>query len=551
MLWATLQVSPCQTHHVDMEGDAIYQERYDLVLPFHAPGLAPVRSAGKAWHITAEGSAVYCERYQRTFGYYCQRAAVVNDDGWSHICSNGDSAYPQKYAWVGNYQSDVCTVRDSEGWYYHIDLNGQPLYNERWRYCGDFRESIAVVQNDEGKSTHISKNGQLLHGQWFDDLDVYHKGFARALFLSGWAHVDKNGHAVYTCFYANIEPFYNGFARVEKFDGSIIIINEQGEEEHQLRRPTLSAFSELSADLVGFWRTMTLGAATEVGIMDVLPATVSSIALGLQLNHQRTERLMWALTELGVVRIENGVWQPTDKGVLLQKSHPKTLSDAASEYQGNMLQRWKELPSLLRGEKVQQDIFNQASQERGRCERFHRMLSSYAKHDYQGLIPLLNINPGQSVLDAAGGDGTLSGMLAMYYPRSSIICADLPNVIEYAKPSAEFRYHGFDIFCDWQIRVDIIILARVLHDWDDKQVQQILERAKNSLHPGGEVIVLEMMRDEHSAEGALCDMHLLAVTGGQERTGNHYRKLLQSAGLLSMPVERTKGLVSILRAGKG
>ena len=76
----------------------------------------------------------------------------------------------------------------------------------------------------------------------------------------------------------------------------------------------------------------------------------------------------------------------------------------------------------------------------------------------------------------------------------------------------------------------MVILARVLHDWDDALVLHLLRHARRALPPGGRLFVIEMLLPEDGADGGLCDLHLLAVTGGRERTLSDYATLLDAAG---------------------
>lgn len=235
MTWQGYGVSLDNTHHVDERGVPAYPERFDEVLKFHEPGLAPVRRGDLAWHIGADGAAAYARRFARTFGYYEGVAAVVDADGWHHITADGQDAYPQRYAWCGNFQGGRCPVRERGGSYHHIHADGRAAYSTRWRYAGDFRDGLAVVQADDGRSTHITRDGALLHERWFDDLDVFHKGVARARDEGGWTHVDLQGRAVYARRFASVEPFYNGQARVERSDGAREIIDESGATIIELR----------------------------------------------------------------------------------------------------------------------------------------------------------------------------------------------------------------------------------------------------------------------------------------------------------------------------
>ncbi len=230
----SVKPSPCGTHHT-LGGKPMYQARFDWVLPFHKPGLAPVGRGGEAWHVDYRGQAAYPQRFRRTFGFYQEHAAVVDEHGWFHIRPDGTPVYDERYAWVGNYQDWRCTARTATGRYLHLNHDGVPAYPERYRYAGDYRKGVAVVQLEDGRSVHVDTKGQRLNDTAWLDLDVFHKGCARARDESGWTHVDQAGRPLYPQRYAMVEPFYNGQARVEERSGRRLVIDEQGAEVLVLR----------------------------------------------------------------------------------------------------------------------------------------------------------------------------------------------------------------------------------------------------------------------------------------------------------------------------
>lgn len=225
--WALTAVAPDGTHHT-AGGLSLYEERFDEVLPFHAPGLAPVRRDHLAWHIDEGGRAAYARRFEQTFGFYGGLAAAVSGGRWHHVLPDGTDGYPERNAWCGNFQEGLCVVRDAVGNYFHIDATGAIRYGQRWRYAGDYREGYAVVQAESGALSHIDPSGDLLHARWFDDLDVFHKGAARARDGNGWMHVNRRGVPLYERRFAMVEPFYNGQARVERLDGGREVIDPGG-----------------------------------------------------------------------------------------------------------------------------------------------------------------------------------------------------------------------------------------------------------------------------------------------------------------------------------
>ena len=229
MNWQDIKVSADNTHFL-FDGKQIFGKQFIEVLKFHSPGLAPVKDESGSFHIDSLGKQLYANRFTRTFGFYCNRAVVVQADKCFHITDKGTRAYTHSYSWTGNYQENLCTVRDSDSNYFHIDLIGNRIYTDNFLYCGDFKDGVACVKISKGFFRHIFSNGVYLHDKEFSDLGVYHKNFATAKDENGWHHIDKNGNEIYGQRYTSVEPFYNGFALVTQFDSRKKIIDEYGNE---------------------------------------------------------------------------------------------------------------------------------------------------------------------------------------------------------------------------------------------------------------------------------------------------------------------------------
>lgn len=541
--------APEGTHHLIGSSEA-YARRFDEVLAFHPPGLAPVRLGADSWHIRPDGSDAYTRRFRRTFGFYEGIAAVISKDGWHHIDPDGQDCYPHRFDWCGNFQGGLCSVRDGEGGYFHITGAGAPVYSQHWRYAGDFRDGIGVVQGSDGRSTHILPDGTLLHGRWFLDLDAFHKGFARARDDDGWTHVDCAGVPAYPRRFAAIEPFYNGQARVEQFDGGLEVIREDGATMVELRPALRSDFAELSRDMVGFWRTQTVAAAVELGIFECLPSSARDVAIQCALDQERTARLLRALGEMDLVLLDGETWSATPKGEYLTRSAPLTLADAAMEYAGAFSDLWHSLPRALRANSGwrARDVFADIAQDQRRLVAHHRMLGSYARHDYAAVPAALALDGKEHVIDAGGGLGILAHLLLDTYPGVAVTVLDRPEVVAHASgnPRSRLSWKAGDLFSTWGIEGDVVMLARILHDWADADATLILRHARAALPAGGRLFVVEMVLPEAGFAGALCDLHLLVATGGQERTESAYRKLMDKAGFTLTEVRRIPALPSIL-----
>lgn len=225
MNWQEIKVSADNTYFL-FEGKQVFK-KFIEVLKFHSPGLAPVKDESGCFHIASSGNQLYADRFARTFGFYCNRAAVVQADKCFHITDKGAKAYTHSYSWTGNFQENLCPVRDGNN-YFHIDLDGNRTYSDNFLYCGDFKDGIACVKTSNGFFRHIFSNGKYLHHKEFSDLGIYHKNFATAKDENGWHHIDKSGNEIYSERYLEVEPFYNGFALVKQFDNNKIVIDEIG-----------------------------------------------------------------------------------------------------------------------------------------------------------------------------------------------------------------------------------------------------------------------------------------------------------------------------------
>jgi hypothetical protein len=221
------------THHLK-DGNPLYGRRFSTVQSFHDPGIAPVEDDNSYYYIDMEGNHLFDRKFVKAYGFYEGLAAVLGNDGWYHIDLEGNSVYDARFEWVGNFQEGLCTVRDMDGAYYHILPSGKPAYRSRHSYAGDYRYGIAVVFEHIGKAYHIFGDGIKVHNSSFIDLDVFHKGFARAKDEHGWTHIDLKGKTIYPERYGMVEPFYNGHSRVLDKNGIFRIIDENGDIVHTI-----------------------------------------------------------------------------------------------------------------------------------------------------------------------------------------------------------------------------------------------------------------------------------------------------------------------------
>ena len=532
-------MSPCGTHHV-RDGEPLYAQRFLRVQSFHAPGLAPICFDNKAWHISIDGETAYGRTFRNAFGFYENLAAVNDERGWFHIHPDGVPAYAERHSWCGNFQGGRCVVCMG-GRYYHIDPEGHSPYSQTYAYAGDFREGCAVVTNADGLCGHILANGTPAHPHRYRNLDVYHKGYARAQDENGWTHIDRSGMPAYENRYSSVEPFYNGRALTQTFNHKTLLINELGDAVVVIKDPAPSAtenntseryrqFHELSSDMVGYWKTFAIAAAVKLNVPEKLPLADTAMTDCFGESAANMKLLLAALAQMNITANTDSVWNLTSKGSLLLANGDFSLADAAVSWGTFATSGADAWVDAISG-KNNADFFAEISRDISKVERSQKTLAAYAKNDYEFLADMLPLDNVRHLLDAGGGCGTVAQMIVRKWQNLNITILDRADVLslfdDRDNPGGRITKLGGDIFLDWQTRADAVLLARVLHDWNDQKAALILAKANLALPLGGKLFVVEADGEE---TGAMVSLHLLTVGGGRQRTRQEYQALMAENG---------------------
>ncbi len=517
-------ISSCETYHC-YEGNPLYNNRFTAVLKFANIGLAAVKDNSGSYHIQINGKPAYKLRFDKSYGFYCNRAAVSIDDEYFHIDINGKRIYKTSYEWVGNYQENLCVVRKKDQ-YYHIDINGDPVYKERYDYVGDFKDGIAVVYKSNS-ATHINNKGEYIHNQWFKQLDIYHKGYARAEEISGWLHIDKTGNPLYESRYKNVEHFYNDLARVETFDGNIFQINIKDQIIHRLNKEDIRVSeAQLSSDMVDFWKIFIINAAIKLNIFEYLPSTTDGLVKNLKAPKDNLIRILRALWELNLVFFDENHWYSTSKGNFLSNKS-KTFFPAAAIMWAKVADNgWLNLPNLLQNPKISShQSFKDNESDDYNLQNYYKALEGYAIKDLTNFIEKFNFSNKEIICFGRSGLGffryllkkqpnlNITALLENKIPKDYLQTSDIKTITNLN--SLDHKY-------------DIAFLLRYLHYFDDEGVVEYLKKFKYLNI--SELIIFETILQEDSSAGGLLDVNMMIETGGRLRTIKDWNKLLSKNG---------------------
>jgi orsellinic acid C3-O-methyltransferase len=155
-----------------------------------------------------------------------------------------------------------------------------------------------------------------------------------------------------------------------------------------------------------------------------------------------------------------------------------------------------------------------------------------------------------TVVDVGGRSGSLLLTLLRAYPRLSGIMFDID-------PAPTGPLETADVADRWETRQgdffervpagDVLVLKRILHNWDDEDCVRILRNCAQAVAPGGRVLVIDAIiphgNRAHQSKGM--DVMMLAALTGRERTAAQIERLFAAAGLRLERVIATPSVMSI------
>jgi len=116
------------------------------------------------------------------------------------------------------------------------------------------------------------------------------------------------------------------------------------------------------------------------------------------------------------------------------------------------------------------------------------------------------------------------------------------------------KFLSGNFFTDSLPSADVLIMGRILHDWDLSQKRMLLEKAYAALPKGGALIVYESIIDDERREnamGLLMSLNMLIETpGGCDFTGADCQAWMREAGFSQTRVEPLVGPQSMAVAIK-
>jgi len=282
------------------------------------------------------------------------------------------------------------------------------------------------------------------------------------------------------------------------------------------------------------------------------PCTVTELARRTGAAAQPLARVLRAAAELDVVgQSSSHRWALRPAGRLLCTDEPGSLWAELAD--NDLFTGWTAFADTVRTGKpcypmvFGAPIFDRLTGQEASRAVFCQHMHARARSLYAPLLDL-DIWPGSgTVVDVCGGTGGLLALLLAARPGLTGVLHDLPEVLALSplpgtQEAGRVTFAPGDVFEAVPGGGDLYVLASILHDWDDEQATAILARCRAAMKPSSALFVLERVLPESgSGPAVFADLWMLAMTGGQERTRDHWRSLLASSGLRLSGVHAVEG----------
>lgn len=298
--------------------------------------------------------------------------------------------------------------------------------------------------------------------------------------------------------------------------------------------------------LEAYRTTAIVVAAVRSGVLELLspsPRSIEDIIETLGFHPGTGHRFLKALGALNFIDVHpDGTCELADMGRALWHDTALRLRERAELVGAEYAFSWFALHrSLVSGKSGHEEAYGSSVWEHRKADRaaarsFSRLMQLNAGHVLAAL-ETFPFEDYQMVADVGGADGTtLLEILGRHPHLKGILIDREPNFFAPLDPGARVLVRDGDFFEDDMAELlrdaDLVMLCHVLHDWPDDKARVLLERCRAAMVTDARILVVERtVAESISAVDALRDLHMMAVTGGQERTRQHFIDLFTSADL--------------------
>jgi acetylserotonin N-methyltransferase len=273
-----------------------------------------------------------------------------------------------------------------------------------------------------------------------------------------------------------------------------------------------------------FRRSKTMFAAVKLGIFEgARPADCKALP-----------RLLDACVALGLLERRDGAYVNTpESDKYLRAGSPDALTGYIHYSNEALYPMWAHLEDAVREGTprwnqtfgVEGGIFSGFFRTEESKRDFLKGMHGFGRISSPAVAAAFDIGRFHRLIDLGGASGHLAEAVRERYPEIEARVFDLPEVAR--------LYPGTiagDFFTDPLPEADLYSVGRILHDWSDEKIHQLLARIYAALPEGGGLLIAEKLLEPGYVAAHMQSLNMLIGTEGRERSAAEYEALLRAAG---------------------
>jgi ubiquinone/menaquinone biosynthesis C-methylase UbiE len=317
-----------------------------------------------------------------------------------------------------------------------------------------------------------------------------------------------------------------------------------------------------------YWVSRAIYVAAQLGIADLLqdgPQDAEALAVATGTYAPALGRVLRSLASVGLFRTNaQGRFSLTPLGAVLQSDAPGAARSTVIALSGQWFwAAWGEvLHSVQTGETGLQKAlgvseYEYLAQNSEEASHFNAAMIGFHGDEPAAIIEAYNFSGSGTVVDVGGGSGNLLGTILTANPSLRGVLFERPQVVRDAKRNLEAtgvanrcEFVGGDFLDAVTEGGDVYIVSHCIHNWDEANCMRILANCRRAMSPRGRLLIVEAVvsAGDDPDPAKILDLAMLLVPGGQERTENEYRMLLEKSGFRLTRVVPTRTSASVIEA---
>ncbi len=326
------------------------------------------------------------------------------------------------------------------------------------------------------------------------------------------------------------------------------------------------AVAHLLEEALGHLHSAALRAAAELRLADHLaagPRTPADLARAIDVDTSALHRLLRLLASRAVFREDGaGAFHLTPAAELLRTDVPGSLHPAVLLITDDMFLRSAAgmTGTVRTGEPAFPKafglpFFEHLETDAGARAMFDAGMAAFSGPQDAAIAAAYPFPADGTVVDVAGGRGGLLREVLLRHPGLTGILFDQAPalrepLLDTPDLTGRWRAEPGDFFASVPSGGDILLLKHVLADWNDEDCVRILRSCRQSLAPGGRVLVIDPVlppgNDPHP--GKSLDLQMMTALGGRSRGPVDLDTLFARADLRLTRVLPTPNFTSIVEA---